>query len=388
MVPTWVFEYNHCQMAEQKSDSDEQKSDTDEQNSEAAKARIVAETRKLRAEALKLRAEARDLNRTPWQRPGIWVGLGSALVALVAGLIAIPFQVLTRMKTIADQQKTISEQQAEISQQKEELSNEAVLKAQQDLTKAQQDALKAKQEIEVKERQGKELNDQIAQIKLEENAANSRLTQQQAALNVVIQRRKEEEQAVLGQLKEADFFTLHFLPPGLPLTALSRPGALRAIAAPSLLVFPMPLEQSVSYVGLVNDDRRVLLAVRCRPPDPEVLRAVPATWPNVFAAIQQDVPLAPGECDAMPPNPDKQAACFAHAYTDPPMTVVPHSLAHTFEYADTVFDAEHPVLRQWLQEHYGIYPAFSGLGRSVKDSYFLDKQPMNSAVNTRKFHCA
>ena len=73
--------------------------------------KVRAETRKLRAEALKLRAEARDLNRTPWQRPGAWVALGSGIVALVAGLITIPSGYFARIKTIADQQQEISKQQ-------------------------------------------------------------------------------------------------------------------------------------------------------------------------------------------------------------------------------------------------------------------------------------
>ncbi|HEY6352775.1 MAG TPA: hypothetical protein VI636_25550 [Candidatus Angelobacter sp.] len=35
-------------------------------------------------------------------------------------------------------------------------------------------------------------------------------------------------------------------------------------------------------------------------------------------------------------------------------------------------------LPKWLQSNYGIYPAFSGLGYSVKDSYSLASQPMTS----------
>lgn len=71
-------------------------------------------------------------------------------------------------------------------------------------------------------------------------------------------------------------------------------------------------------------------------------------------------------------------ACFAKAFNDPPATSVPTSLAHTFSYAGTLYDAGHTALAQWLQRNYGIYPAFAGTGYSVKDSYYLSNQPMTS----------
>jgi hypothetical protein len=57
---------------------------------------------------------------------------------------------------------------------------------------------------------------------------------------------------------------------------------------------------------------------------------------------------------------------------------VPRTLAATFDYAAVVFDAQHTQLAGWLRSQYGVFPAFSGLGFSVKDSYFLDTQPMSS----------
>jgi hypothetical protein len=81
-----------------------------------------AETRKLEAEALKLEAEIEDLHRTPWQRPGTWVALGSAVVAITAGLITIPTGYFSREKTIAEQQRQISEQAVEAAKTKLELN--------------------------------------------------------------------------------------------------------------------------------------------------------------------------------------------------------------------------------------------------------------------------
>lgn len=176
-----------------------------------------------------------------------------------------------------------------------------------------------------------------------------------------------------------DYLRVSFLPAGVAVTSLSRPGALRAFTtATALYSPPLKLADMPNYSGLVNNDEKVLVAMRCRPPHPEAVDAVLATWPNVFLAVQRDVPLTSGACSATPTDPATEMACFARAFNDPPATKVPSSLAHTFNYAATLYDANHEVLAQWLQNNYGIYPAFSGLGYSVKDSYSIDKQPMSS----------
>jgi hypothetical protein len=176
-----------------------------------------------------------------------------------------------------------------------------------------------------------------------------------------------------------DYVRVSFLSAGTPVTSLSRPGALRAFTtATALYSPPLKLAEMPYYSGLVNDDGKVLVAMRCRPPHPAAVDAVLATWPNVFLAVQRDVPLTSGACDATPTDAGKQMACFAKAFSDPPDTKVPSSLAHTFNYAATLYDADHKTLAAWLQKNYGIYPAFSGMGYSVKDSYSIDKQPMSS----------
>ncbi|HEY1528828.1 MAG TPA: hypothetical protein VGH51_21600 [Candidatus Angelobacter sp.] len=176
-----------------------------------------------------------------------------------------------------------------------------------------------------------------------------------------------------------DYLRVSLLPAGVAVTTLSRPGALRAFTTATVLYSPpLKLADMPSYSGLVNNDQKVLVAMRCRPPRPEAVDAVLATWPNVFMAVQRDVPLPSGACDAPPTDPATQMACFASAFSDPPATKVPSSLAHTFNYAAMLYDADHTALAQWLQNNYGIYPAFSGMGYSVKDSYSLDSQPMTS----------
>jgi hypothetical protein len=176
-----------------------------------------------------------------------------------------------------------------------------------------------------------------------------------------------------------DYLRVSFLPPGVKVTSLSRPGAIRAFAtATPLYVPPMRLKDLPYYSGLVNNDAQVLVAMRCRPPQPEKVDAVLATWPNVFLAIQRDVPVDAAACSAPSPATATQVACYARAFSDPPATIVPSALAHVFSYAGALYDAEHAPMAKWLQDNYGIFPAFAGSGYSVKDSYSLSTDPMSS----------
>jgi hypothetical protein len=188
--------------------------------------------------------------------------------------------------------------------------------------------------------------------------------------------------AANGAVREAlpnDYLRVSFLPAGVPVTSLSRPGALRAfVTATPLFTPPLKLADLPAYSGLVNNDGNVLVAMRCRPPHPEAVDALLATWPNVFVAIGRDVPLDPAACATAPADPATQAACYAKGFADPPSTAIPTSLANTLSYAGVLFDANHTAAAKWLKDKYGIFPAFSGLGYSVKDSYFLDTQPMTS----------
>jgi hypothetical protein len=185
-----------------------------------------------------------------------------------------------------------------------------------------------------------------------------------------------------GAIREeppGDYLRVAFVPAGVPVTTLSRPGALRAfltatpLYAPALRVADLP-----AYSGLQNDDAAVLVAMRCRPPDPRVVDALLATWPNVFLAIGRDVTLDPAACAVAPANPATAVACFAREFTDPASTDVPTSLAATLGYAAALFDGRHLAIAGWLRDKYGIFPSFSGLGYSVKGSYDLATEPMTS----------
>ena len=176
-----------------------------------------------------------------------------------------------------------------------------------------------------------------------------------------------------------DYLRVSFLPPDTIVTTLSRPGALRAfVTATPLFLPPLKVAELPYYSGLVNDDAKVLVAMRCKPPKAGIVDAMLATWPNVFSAIRRDVPLDSGTCATESTDARIQAACFARNFSDPPQATVAATLAHTFSYAGTIYDGRHSALEKWLQDNYGISPAFSGTGYSVKDSYSLNTQPMDS----------
>ena len=146
-------------------------------------AKAQAEVRKLEAETAKLEAEIRDLNRTPWQRPGTWVALGSGLVAIVAGLITIPSGYFSRIKTIAEQQQKISQQAADISKQAVDAAqqkaalNEIESALQQHKLKDQLEAMQAEKAAIEKDRQRS-----LAEFRVKEAAAAKSLREQNAAL--------------------------------------------------------------------------------------------------------------------------------------------------------------------------------------------------------------
>jgi hypothetical protein len=177
---------------------------------------------------------------------------------------------------------------------------------------------------------------------------------------------------------------------GIGVTTLARTDsdpqktALRAFAtATDFYQSPLPLSEFPHYSGLVIGDNETVFALRCRPPHPEKVDAVLATWPSLFHAIERDVHGDPTRCAdnaaSSTPDPDMQAFCFAHGYSDPPGATVPMTLATTFDYAEQAFDSKHLPLAAWLKAKYGVFPAFSGLGFSVKDSFYLDDQhPMTA----------
>jgi hypothetical protein len=176
-----------------------------------------------------------------------------------------------------------------------------------------------------------------------------------------------------------DFLRVSFFPKPTNVTSLGRPGAVRAFAtATAQYMPPLTLQQMPLYSGLEDQPNSYMVALRCRAPNPALVDATLATWPNVFAAILRDHPVSAADC-AAPTDPATQVSCFAKNYTDTPGANVPILIAEAFKYASTLYDPAHTALAQWLQSNYGIYPAFSGLGYSAKDTYNLSvKSPITT----------
>lgn len=183
-----------------------------------------------------------------------------------------------------------------------------------------------------------------------------------------------------------DFLRFSWVSPGTPVTSLGRPGALRAfMTATSFFQPALPLSQTATYPGLEEQAAQDLVVLRCIPPEREKVDAILATWPNVFAAVQRDVGPQGLSCPYTGNSADNEIYCIAKQFDDTPSGVVVTTLANVLATANTLFDSAHPELAKWLKTYYGIYPAFSGLGFSVKDSYRLSSSnPTTSAEVLQK----
>lgn len=171
-----------------------------------------------------------------------------------------------------------------------------------------------------------------------------------------------------------DYLRVGFMPSGRTVTSIGKPGARRAfVTATPLYEPPLNVASYPSYSGLVDDEKNMLVAMRCRPPQPGKVDAVLATWPNIFDAITRDVPAPPGACLVPPANLDIEMSCYAAGFDQAEsFKAAPKALEYTFHYAGRIFDPDHVALAKWLADYYGIWPAFAGTGYSVKDSYTLD----------------
>ncbi len=73
-----------------------------------------------------------------------------------------------------------------------------------------------------------------------------------------------------------------------------------------------------------------------------------------------------------------QMACYAKAFSDRPAPPCPCRSPTCSATPARYTTLQHAALANWLQENYGIFPAFAGSGYSVKDSYSLSTEPMTA----------
>ncbi len=183
-----------------------------------------------------------------------------------------------------------------------------------------------------------------------------------------------------------DFLRFSYVSSGTAVTSLSRPGALRAFMTVSSFFQPgLPLSQAVTYPGLQEQPSQDVVVMRCAPSNREQADPILATWPNVFSAIQRDLGSQGFSCPYTGMSAANEIYCIAKQFEDTPSGVVVTTLTNVLAVANTLFDPAHPELAQWLKTYYGIYPAFSGLGFSVKDTYNLSpSNPISCAQTLRQ----
>lgn len=166
----------------------------------------------------------------------------------------------------------------------------------------------------------------------------------------------------------------------------------RAFMSATVLYQPaLSVIQNAHYVGGddTKPDQSDLVAMRCRPRDPDQLQAILATWPNVFKAASTDLAdlmdYTPGDC----PTPDLDAGypvdqrmyCKSQSFSDQSNTMVPLSLqpaidtgAAIFQFTGTPFlPTGSTTGANVFFDLYGIGLGFSGLGISVKNSYLASQ---------------
>jgi len=179
----------------------------------------------------------------------------------------------------------------------------------------------------------------------------------------------------------ADFMRISFVAPQTEVASLGRPGALRVFVTATVFFQPaMPVSEMATYPGLTDQPAQDLIAMRCVAPRQVVVDAFLATWPNVFAALQRDLAGKDLSCPSPADAAENEIYCIARQFDDRQSGVVVTTLAGMINAGNTLFDAGHPERAAWLSRYYGIFPAFSGLGFSVKDSYYLTPRNPTTAA--------
>jgi hypothetical protein len=167
--------------------------------------------------------------------------------------------------------------------------------------------------------------------------------------------------------RTADFLRMIFLPASVEPTTLGAPSAVRVFVASSAYFIPaLALAEVADFLGVPDATELDLIGLRCQPDQPSALDARLAIWPQVFAIIQSD--LGGGFSCPPPPGapPENAVYCLAAAYTDSADTVVTRPLAAALEFGAELL--ENPDSAAVARRRYGIFPAFTGLGLTVRGS--------------------
>jgi hypothetical protein len=161
-----------------------------------------------------------------------------------------------------------------------------------------------------------------------------------------------------------DFLRILFVPSGVVPSALGLPSALRVFATASAFFEPaLPAAETADYPGLAYRDDRDLVALRCSPPDPTRLDPVLASWPLALRAIQGDL-SGRYTCPPADGSPENEVFCIAGELVDTPDATVAAAVLRALQVGVQLFAT--PGRAAVVQQRFGMYPAFSGLGFAVK----------------------
>jgi hypothetical protein len=199
-----------------------------------------------------------------------------------------------------------------------------------------------------------------------------------------------------GYVLNNDFTRIFFVKPGTgPVSSIGRTDTTyqgkvvqaRTFMSATILYQPnMTAIDGAHFVGA--DDRNPqttdLVAMRCRPSDPDQLGAILASWPKLFAAADTDLAnlmgYIPSDCDPLPDASDPvdlRVYCMAHGFSDKPNKTVPISLQAAVDTGSAMFQLTGtPFLptnsktgADVLYDLYLVGLGYSGLGYAVRDSY-------------------
>ena len=181
-------------------------------------------------------------------------------------------------------------------------------------------------------------------------------------------------------LVDDDFLRQFYVPPGLKVTTLGKPGADRAFFTNSKFFSP-PLTpaQIANYVGGTTNKDFDLVVMRCRPADTATVDPELAIWPNVAKFLLNDLP-PPQSCPGS--STSDQAWCLANSFQDTSNKPLIVSLFNAISFGKDLFSINNGDGANLIFDHYGIAYGNTGLGFTVKGSVSGDFTATQTLVNS------
>ncbi len=179
-----------------------------------------------------------------------------------------------------------------------------------------------------------------------------------------------------------NFIRLIYVPHGLSVTTLGKPGASRAFFGNSRFYSPpLSASQIVDFFGGTTNGAFDLVAMRCQPSNINLVDPELATWPKVAQFLLDDLTPAPS-CPGS--STSDQAYCLAKNFEDPSNQPLILSLFNAISFAKDLYSINNFDGGNLINALYGIGNSSSGLGFSVKgsanQSFSAEQTLVNSVV--------